>query len=151
MGIFLWLERKLKQAIIRIYLPLTLVTFGLVTKWWYGLAIDAKDVVFQGFPFIYRCQGFHTSLSTLYFLFPMIANLLVYFLIIFTAGQLSARFWRFQLPKVYNQVFWVAFGIYFCAKIYFSLTVFDDRYQLNRDFDVEVFATGISTFGHHWQ
>ncbi|XOV92213.1 MAG: hypothetical protein ACFHWX_02125 [Bacteroidota bacterium] len=137
----------MKQAILRFYLPLTLVSFELVTKWWYGLAIDAKDVFFQGFPFIYRCEGFHTSMSTQYFILPMIADLLIYFLILFATGQLISRIWKLQTPKVIARIFWIGFGIFFCVRTYFSVTVFDDRYKLNRDFDVAIFGTGISTFG----
>ena len=28
---------------------MTLISFGIITKWSYGIAIDAKDVFFYGF------------------------------------------------------------------------------------------------------
>jgi hypothetical protein len=72
----------MKKNIIRLILPVTLILFTLFTKWWYVFP-DGPPVMAYGFPLIYKCPGFHTSLSMQYFVLEMIADLLFYFLICF--------------------------------------------------------------------
>lgn len=40
----------MKNLIVGLTLPLTLISFASITKWSYGLAIDAKDVFFMDSP-----------------------------------------------------------------------------------------------------
>ena len=61
----------MKRLILRLILPLTLILFAIITKWSYGVIVDGTDEFFYGFPLIYKCDGFHTSLSTQYFLIEM--------------------------------------------------------------------------------
>ncbi|WP_412986499.1 hypothetical protein [Pontimicrobium sp. IMCC45349] len=124
-------------------LPLTIISFIVFTKWWYGLVIDGKDVVFYGFPFIYKCEGFHTSLSTQYFLFEMLTNFLCYF--IFWLIVVSVLIRKINIPKLISKVFWVGFGVLFLGFIYLSNDL-DDRYLIMRDFDVKIFDSGFTLF-----
>ena len=129
-------------------LPLTLISFGIITKWSYGIAVDAKDVFFYGFPMIYKCEGFHTSLSTQYFLTEMTINLLTYFVLWLIITLVLNRIWKINIPKLIAKIFWIGFGILFLGFLYLSNDL-DDRYKLKRNFDVKLFDSGISIFGNH--
>lgn len=128
--------------------PLTLISFGIITKWSYGIAIDAKDVFFYGFPMIYKCEGFHTSMSTQYFLTEMTINLLTYFAFWLIITWTINRFWKINISKLISKVFWIGFGVLFLGFAYMSNDL-DDRYLTKRDFDVKIFDSGITIFGIH--
>ena len=128
----------MRQLIFRFTLPLTLLSFALITKWWYGIVIEAKDVFFYGFPLIHKCEGFHTSLSTQYFLFEMLLNLLTYFTISLVITLIINRFWKIRVATLAAVVFWVGFGIFMSGVIYMSNEM-DDRFLMKRDFQVKVF------------
>lgn len=135
----------MKELIFRLTLPLTLISFGIITKWSYGIAIDAKDVFFYGFPLIYKCEGFHTSLSTQYFLTEMAINLLTYFVFWLIITLVLNRFRKINIPKKISKVFWIGFGILFLGFVYMS-NGFDDQYLIKRDFKVKIFDTGFTLF-----
>jgi hypothetical protein len=138
----------MKKLIFRLTLPLTLISFGIITKWSYGIAIEAKDVFFYGFPMIYKCEGFHTSMSTQYFLTEMVINLLTYFVVWLIITLILDRFWKINIPKRIAKIFWIGFGIIFLGFAYMSNDL-DDRYLMKRDFDVKIFDSGITIFGIH--
>ncbi|WP_294821929.1 hypothetical protein [uncultured Flavobacterium sp.] len=69
----------MKHLILKLILPLTLFSFVLITKWAYVLPEDAPADMLFGFPLPYRCSGWHTSLSTQFFIAEMVFDLLVYF------------------------------------------------------------------------
>ena len=129
-------------------LPLTLISFGIITKWSYGIAIDAKDVFFYGFPMIYKCEGFHTSLSTQYFLTEMTINLLTYFAFWLIITLTLNRIWKINISKRISKIFWVGYAVLFLGFAYLSNDL-DDRYSTKRDFEVKIFDSGITIFGIH--
>ena len=138
----------MKIYIFRLTLPLTLISFGIITKWSYGIALDAKDVFFYGFPTIYKCEGFHTSMSTQYFLTEMAMNFLTYFIFWLIVTLALNRIWKINIPKRIAKIFWIGFGILFLGFAYMSNDL-DDRYLIKRDFDVKIFDSGITIFGIH--
>ena len=138
----------MKKLTFRLTLPLTFISFGIITKWWFGIAIDAKDVFLYGFPLIYKCEGFHTSLSTQYFLTEMIINLLTYFVFWLSITWTISKFWKINIPKLVSNVFWIGFGVLFLGFVFLSNDL-DDKYLLKRDFDVKIFDSGITFFGNH--
>jgi hypothetical protein len=138
----------MRHLIFRFTLPLTLISFTLITKWWYGIAIDAKDVFFYGFPLIHKCEGFHTSLSTQYFVFEMLVNLLTYFVISLAVTLIINRFWKIIIPGAGAWAFWIGFGIFMSGVVYMSNEL-DDRFVLKRDFEVKVFDSGFTVLQIH--
>ena len=138
----------MRKLIFRLTLPLTLISFGIITKWSYGIAIDTKDVFFYGFPMIYKCEGFHTSLSTRYFLTEMTINLLTYFVFWLIVTLVLNRIWKINIPKRIAKIFWIGFGILFSGFVYLSNDL-DDRYLIKREFEVEIFDSGFTIFGIH--
>lgn len=138
----------MKKLIFRLTLPLTLISFGIITKWSYGIIIDGTDEFFYGFPLIYKCRGFHTSGSTQYFITEMVINLLTYFAFWLIITWTLNRFWKINIPKLISKIFWVGFGVLFLGLVYLSNDL-DDRYLMKRDFHVKIFDNGISIFGSH--
>jgi hypothetical protein len=138
----------MRHLIFRFTLPLTLVSFALITKWWYGIAIDAKDVFLYGFPLIHKCEGFHASLSTQYFLFEMLVNLLTYFMICLAVTLIINRFWKIRIGTIAAVAFWVGFGIFMSGVVYMSNEL-DDRFSMKRDFQVKIFDSGFTVLQVH--
>ena len=135
------------KHIFRLILPLTLISFGVITKWWFGIAIDAKDVFFEGFPLIYKCEGFHTSMSTQYFIFELMINLITYFLFWLVVIFLTTRIWKFNVPLKIVKIFWIGYGVLFLGFVFLSIDL-NDVYLKKRNFEVVIFDTGISVFGN---
>lgn len=138
----------MKKLIFRLTFPLTLISFGIITKWSYGIAIDAKDIFSYGFPMIYKCEGFHTSMSTQYFLSEMTFNLSTYFVFWLIITLVLNRIWKINIPKRTAKIFWIGYGILFLGFAYLSNDL-DDRYLTKRDFEVKIFDSGITIFGTH--
>ena len=138
----------MKKLLFRLTFPLTLISFGTITKWSYGIVIDGTDEFFYGFPLIYKCRGFHTSGSTQYFMTEMAINILTYFGFWLITTWTLNRFWKINIPKLISKIFWIGFGVLFLGFVYLSNNL-DDRYLMKRDFDVEIFDNGISIFGNH--
>ena len=138
----------MRKLILRLTLPLTLISFGIITKWSYGIVIDGTDEFLYGFPLIYKCDGFHTSLSTQYFLTEMTFNLLTYFSFWLIVTLILSRIWTINIPKLISKIFWIGYTVLFLGFIYFSKDL-NDQYLIKRDFEVKIFDSGISIFGIH--
>lgn len=59
---------------------MAIISFALVTKWWYALPDDAPDTIYWGFPLVYEGVGWATSLSLQIFIIEFIVDLFAYFL-----------------------------------------------------------------------
>ena len=135
----------MKNIIFRLTLPLTIISFGIFTKWSYGLAIDAKDVFFYGFPLIYKCEAFHTSGATQYFIWEMTLNLLTYFVFWLFITLTLNRIIKINIPRKISKAFWIGFAIIFAGAIFLSNSL-DDQYLIKRNFDVKIFDSGFTLF-----
>ena len=136
---------EMKKLLFRLTLPLTIVSFITLTKWWHGIVEDGKDVYFYGFPLIHKCEGFHTSLSTQYFLSEMTLNLLIYFIFWLILTFILNQYWKINIPKRLSNMFWIGIGILFLGFIYLSHNL-DDRYLQKRNFEVEILDSGFTIF-----
>jgi magnesium-transporting ATPase (P-type) len=138
----------MKKLLFPLTLPLTIISFLIFSKWWYVIAIDAKDVFAYGFPLIYKCEGFHTSMSTQYFLTEMAFNFLCYFAFWLLFIGMINKFWNIQFPKYISKLFWYVCSILFGAFMYLSCE-FDDRYLLKRPFEVKLIDCGLTVLEKH--
>ncbi|WP_228530292.1 hypothetical protein [Tamlana sp. I1] len=57
-----------------------------------------------------------------------------------------SRFININIPKLISKIFWIGFGILFLGFIYLSNDL-DDQYKIKRDFEVQIFESGITIFG----
>ncbi len=132
----------MKQLTWRLILPLTIISFGAFTKWWYVLPVDAPDTMMSGFPLAFVSDGWHTSLSLQIFLLELVFDFVIYFLLWFFLILLVARFWtQIKVPKILISIIWTlsiiisAFAIWIASRP-------EQIIQLKRDWDMQVLVTG---------
>ncbi len=138
----------MRQLVLKLVFPLTIVSFLLFTKWWYVLVVDGPDTIMYGFPLIYTCQGFHTSMSSQFFLLELLVDLAVYFLFWLGMVYLIHRFvWFIRIPKVITILLFVVTLLLLGFNMLFVVNP-DNLFSWKRDFGVEIMKTG---FKWDWQ
>ena len=132
----------------KLILPLTIISFAAVTKYWYTLPVDAPDTMCWGFPFPYVCEGWHTSLSLKIFVVEFFADFLTYLLF------WSVMYWginrmgiKIVVNKVVTTVLWVFAGLVVSGSGIIAANP-DNLFYLKRSFEMEVMETG---FQFIWQ
>ncbi len=73
----------MKKLILQLIIPLTLLSFAFITKWWYADIVDGSDEILIGFPLPYTCPCWHTSLCSQFFVMEFFVDLFCYFLLWF--------------------------------------------------------------------
>jgi hypothetical protein len=139
----------LKQLTWRLIIPLTIISFGTVTKWWYVLPVDAPDTMMIGFPLAFAGDGWFTSMSFQIFILEFIIDFTVYFLFWFlTVFFISRYFTRLSISKTLTKVMWtLAILITIFWSAFFS--VVEKVIVLKRDWHMQVVKTGYKfTFTH---
>jgi hypothetical protein len=122
--------------------PLTVISFGIFTKWWYALPIDAPDTMFIGFPLAYRCPGWHTSLSLQIFVIEFLIDFLFYLSIWFAVIFCIDRFLTKVRPsKSITISLWTVSGLFIAFGALFAINR-DNIYYVMRPFDMKVLETG---------
>ncbi|TDO97694.1 hypothetical protein [Flavobacterium sp. 245] len=135
-------EKANSRVILKLALPLTIITFILFTKWWIADVVDGTDGVMYGFPLIYKSPAFYTSMAEQYFIMEFLIDFIVYFIVVFAILFLTNKF--ISKIKLKRRLLIV---IYIIATILFSLeiviaTVFETSFSIKRDFDIVVKQTG---------
>ncbi len=138
----------MKNLTFKLVLPLTIISFALITKWWYALPVDAPDTLFTGFPFPFECEGWHTSLSLQIFVTEFILDFLIYFLFWFTLLFCVHRFCiKIHPQKMLPFVLWTLSGLIISVAILIASNS-DHVFYLKRPFEMEVMQTG---YKFNWQ
>ncbi|WP_075344611.1 hypothetical protein [Tenacibaculum agarivorans] len=132
----------MKSLILKLVVPLTIITFSMFTKWWYVLPVDAPDTMMSGFPLIWISQGWHTSMSLQIFLKELLINLFIYFSVILIITYLIHKYVvQIQIPKLVTLVLTILTGI-ICTGAILIGTMPEHVYKSKRDFEIEVLTTG---------
>ena len=132
----------IKQLTWRLILPLTIVSFGTFTKWWYVLPVDAPDIMMIGFPLAFVCDGWHTSLSLQIFVFELVFDFLIYFLFWFLFIALIDRYLtRIKIAKILTAILWTMSAIVFAVAIWIA-SFHEKIFEMKRDWDMQVMVTG---------
>ncbi|MEO8861998.1 MAG: hypothetical protein ABI358_11280 [Ginsengibacter sp.] len=132
----------IKQLTWRLILPLTIISFGTLTKWWYVLPVDSPETLMAGFPFAFVGDGWFTSMSLQFFLIEFSADFIIYFLFWFLIVFFSTRILtQFTISKILIRVFWTLaiLTISFWTLI---LAISEKHIKLKRDWDMQVLVTG---------
>jgi hypothetical protein len=87
-------------------------------------------------------------MSTQYFLFEMVLNLITYFAFFFIITLVIARCSKFIVPEKLARFFWVTFGMVIVGFGYLSIQM-DDRYLIKRDFELKIFDSGFAFLEMH--
>jgi hypothetical protein len=135
-------SQHMKQLTLKIILPITIISFASITKWWYALVIDAPHTMFTGFPLPFVCKGWHTSMSLQIFLLEFALDFLTYFLFWFLAVYLWNGFLSTINPhKILTASLWVIAGIVLVGANFLASNS-NNLFYLNRPFDMNILATG---------
>lgn len=132
----------MKKLIFKLIIPLTIISFVFFTKWWYALPTDAPDTMFYGFPFIYTCQGWHTSMSLQIFVLEFLTDFSIYFLVWFILVFLINTFLIKLKPNKFSTIFlWLICTIIIVFES-MILNNKDNIFRFKRTFEIKVLETG---------
>ena len=138
----------MKSLTFKLVLPLTIISFGTLTQWWYTLPVDAPDTMFNGFPFPFVCEGWHTSMSLQIFVTEFIADLLTYFLFWFILAFCINRFVaQLKIHKAFTVCLWTLSGFIIAFATVLAANK-DNLFYVKRPFKMEIMETG---FQFSWQ
>jgi hypothetical protein len=132
----------LKQLTWRLIIPLTIISFGTVTKWWYVLPVDAPDTMMIGFPLAFAGDGWFTSMSLQIFILEFFIDFTVYFLFwLLALFFINHYLTRLSISKTLTRVMWtLAILITIFWSAFFS--VVEKVIVIKRDWNMQVVVTG---------
>jgi hypothetical protein len=132
----------INQLTWRLTIPLTIISFGTVTKWWYVLPIDAPDTMMIGFPLAFASEGWHTSMSLQIFAFEFLVDFLTYFFICFLLVFLVKRYLaKIKIPNLLTGILWTFSTLIFGFAIWIA-SFTEQIIQTRRNWDMKVLETG---------
>ena len=139
----------MKALIFKLILPLAVISFATISKWWYAIPVDAPDSLLIGFPFPYVCEGWHTSMSLQFFVLELILDFLLYFAVWVAIVYCIDRFlMKISLHKTLTMALWATAGIVVCCAC-LRLSFADPHWHAKRNFEMEILKTGYQ-FGLDW-
>lgn len=133
---------EMKQLMIKLTLPLTIISVFLFTKWWFALPIDGPDKIYWGFPFPFLGQGSHSSMSFKFFMLEFIADFIIYLLgwiclfYLIPKKFLITNLGKLLLKTVWSMALLLAIG--YIILVSTSNPVFHSK----RNYDWEIMKTG---------
>lgn len=132
----------MKQLTFKIILPLTVISFATINKWWYALPVDAPGTLFTGFPLPFVCKGWHTSMSFQIFVTELLLDFLTYFLFWFVFVFCIHRFVAKMKPhKILTIVLWALTGFVICEATLIAANS-NNLFYVKRPFDISIMETG---------
>ena len=132
----------MKRLIIFLVIPLTIIIFATITKWWYVSVVDGTDEILTGSPFPFVCRGFHTSMSLQLFMLEFMVDMLIYFTVILLFIYLVDKFvWKIRVNQLMIIILYGASGLIISLS---GLIASDPNnlFFLSRPFDIEIMDTG---------
>ena len=131
----------MKTLHTKLVLPLTIISFGLFTKWWYVLPLDARHTYLWGFPFAWVGEGWQTSGALQFFLLEAVVDFIVYYLCWFMAIYGLTRYIKFTINKPTHYILRsVAVLIIIGYAVVISLSY--PTCKIRRDFNMQVIRSG---------
>ncbi|MEW5677237.1 hypothetical protein ABGT15_13060 [Flavobacterium enshiense] len=127
-------------------ISLTLISFIAITKQWNVLPVDAPESEMYGFPFPYSCTGWHTSMSRQFFILEFFIDILCYYIfwlvILLCLKKLHVKLFANKMIK-YSLITLSGILVLISLLLVF---VFENVFDLYRDFDFTVLETNIKFF-----
>src|SRR5450432_1616842 len=132
----------MKKSSRYVIFPLTIISFGTFTKWWYVLPDDAPDTMMSGFPLAYVSDGWHTSMSLQIFLAEFIIDFLIYFLFWFLLIFIIDRYLtRIKFSRILTMLLWTLSTLIFTLAIIIA-SMPDQIIKVKRDWRMQIMTTG---------
>lgn len=126
----------------RCIIPLSIISFGVITKWWYALPADAPDTLYIGFPFPYAGDGWHTSMSLQIFVLELLVDFFLYFIFWFTVIFLVSKYLtQIIIYKAVAIGLWSIAGLFMLWAL-FVLSFPEHVFHVRRSYDMEIMETG---------
>jgi hypothetical protein len=139
----------MKQLTWKLILPLTIISFGTITKWWYTSSVDSPETLYSGFPFPFVGNGFHTSMSLQFFVIELVADLLIYFLIWFVIVFCINRYLtKIKTYKIVTIGLWTIAGIIIIGASYIA-SFHENIFHFKRPYNIEIMETGYKFLWQH--
>jgi hypothetical protein len=136
----------LKTSDFKNALPITVISFIALTKQWTILPVDAPNSILYGFPLPYSCTGWHTSMSRQFFILELVVDFLCYYafwtLFFYFLRKLHIHI---RPPKIVKYAV-LAITVLLLSASLAAAFLFDNTFQVQRDFDFEVLGTAIKFF-----
>lgn len=138
----------MKSLIIKLAIPLTIISLASLEKWWYAIPIDGPDTLLYGFPLPFMSEAWHTSMALQFFGIEFLIDLLFYFVFWLISVYCIHRFViKIQMPKFLTSGLWTFAGI-----ILFGATLFasdsNNLFYVKRPFEMDLLETG---YQFSWQ
>lgn len=131
----------MKQLTYKLILPLTVISFTIITKWWYALPVDAPDTLLFGFPFPFVCKGWHTSLSLQIFVTELLIDFMIYLLFWFALVFCINHFLiKINPHKILTIVLWALTGLLISGATLIASNS-DNLFFVKRPFNIEIMET----------
>lgn len=132
-------------------IPLTIISLFIFEKWWFILPEDAPDTMCYGFPFMYNCNGWHTSMSiqifVLEFLLDFVVVLSFWFAVVFFINRMGKA--RVNTKWIYR-IYWV-FAVLIIVFNCLIMSVCDTEFKITRDFKMQVINKGYRFTWQHME
>ncbi|RFZ92436.1 hypothetical protein D0C36_13490 [Mucilaginibacter conchicola] len=128
----------MKQIIVKFVIPLAVICFSVVTMRTTAFVDDIGSVGFTGFPFLYTCKGFHTSMSDQFFLIPLFIDFIVYLLF-----WLVIFLFLKKITDLNKAPMFLSGILIILATLVFTMNILlassrDNMFMLKRDFEIKV-------------
>ena len=133
-----------KRLIWNLALPLSLLPFVLIWKWWDIIPVDAPESTMVGFPLPYACDGWFTSGAIQIFVLEMLVDLPLYLLFWSLFVYAFDRFCiRIKIHKALAILFLVIESVIISAFIFLA-SLPETKFKFKRDFEYTVKTVGVN-------
>ena len=139
----------MKQLTWKLVLPLTIIFFATITKWWYVSPVDAPETLYSGFPFPFMGDGWHTSMSLQFFVFEFFVDFTIYFILCFITLFYINRFLiAVKIHKMLMMGLWTI-SVFIISLIIFIASFPDNIFYFKRPYNMEIIETGYKFYWQH--
>jgi len=133
----------MKSLTFKLVIPLTIISFVTITKWWFVEIVDAPNEILTGFPLPFVCRAWHTSMALQFFVVAFFGDLLFYFLCCFGFVLLVDKYVIQIRPyKIITILLWLsAIIVIFITSIIIANG--DNVFYLIKPFNTQTQSSGI--------
>ncbi len=132
----------MRKLTLKLIFPLSVISFAVITKWWYALPVDGPGSMFAGFPFPFVCEGWHTSMALQFFGTEFLLDIFIYFTFWFIVIFCVDRFWKKVNPnKLTTILLWLVTGLIIATSALIASNK-NNLFYVRRPFNIEVMETG---------
>lgn len=137
----------MKNLILKLSLPLAVISFAAFTKWWNVLPFDARQTFYWGFPFAYVGEGWQTSGALQFFILEALVDFTLYFLVCYGLLWILCSLFKIKtISKLIIKILWSLACLIIIAWtliISFSYPTF----YITRNYDWKVLSEGFLFIG----